>query len=140
MLRTRNASAGVAGARAGTNRRARLLLRVQQVGSTAVLVLALGLALAGAQLPAILLINRHYRSVALQLRVPQERPRALRGTRALVLVKGALFRRHLSVVAPTLGETLAFFALQPFLDLSYTLGLLQGICRLPGGSTARPID
>ncbi|HEV2685796.1 MAG TPA: APC family permease, partial [Actinomycetota bacterium] len=32
-------------------------------------------------------INRHYKSVAAQLRLPEGRPRQLRGTRALVLVK-----------------------------------------------------
>ena len=32
-------------------------------------------------------INRHYRSVAAQLRLPEGRPRQLRGTRAVVLVK-----------------------------------------------------
>jgi amino acid transporter len=34
-------------------------------------------------------INRHYMSVAKQLRLPEERPRELAGTRALVLVKTA---------------------------------------------------
>ncbi len=116
MLRTRNTSAGVAGARAGANRRARLLLRVQQAGSTGALGLALGLVLAGAPLPALLLLG------------------------SLVLVKGALFRRHLAAVALTLRERLAFFALQPFLDFSYTWGLVQGIARLGSGSAARPID
>ena len=48
LLRTRNTSAGVAGERAGANRRARLFLRVQQAGSTAALALALGLAALGA--------------------------------------------------------------------------------------------
>jgi GT2 family glycosyltransferase len=116
MLRTRNTSAGVAGARAGANRRARLLLRVQQVGSTGALVLALGLALAGAPLAASLLLG------------------------GVVVVKGALFRRHLAAVTPTLRECLAFFALQPFLDFSYTWGLAQGLARLRSGSFARPID
>jgi hypothetical protein len=116
MLRTRNTSAGVAGAKAGANRRARLLLRVQQVGSTGALVLALGLALSGAPLAASLLLG------------------------GVVLVKGALFRRHLAAVTPTLRECLAFFALQPFLDFSYTWGLAQGLARLRSGSLARPID
>jgi hypothetical protein len=44
------------------------------------------------------------------------------------------------VVPFTLGERLAFFALQPALDASYTLGFAQGLVRLWTGSPARPID
>ena len=116
LLRTRNTSVGVAGKRAGANRRARLFLRVQQAGSTVALALAVVLALAGAALPPALLLG------------------------SVMLVKGALFRRHLAVVALTLRERLAFFALQPALDFSYTWGLVQGLARLGSGSAARPID
>jgi GT2 family glycosyltransferase len=117
MLRTRNTSLGVAGERAGANRRARLLLRVQQAGSTAALVAAVGLVVTGASAPAAGLLLA-----------------------AVVLVKGVLFRRHLAVVAVTFRERLAFFALQPALDVSYTWGLVQGLLRLGAGSPNRPID
>jgi cellulose synthase/poly-beta-1,6-N-acetylglucosamine synthase-like glycosyltransferase len=116
LLRTRNTSAGVAGERAGSNRRARLFLRVQQLAATAALLLAAGLGAMGAVLAAGLLLA------------------------AVLLVKAALFRRHLAVVPFTLGERLAFFALQPALDASYTLGFAQGLVRLWTGSPARPID
>jgi GT2 family glycosyltransferase len=116
MLRTRNTSAGVAGARAGANRRARLLLRVHQAASSVSLPLALGLLLAGAPLGAGLLLA------------------------GVLLAKGVLFRRHLAAVGLSFRERLAFFALQPALDLSYTWGLAQGLVRLAGGSPARPID
>ena len=116
MLRTRNTSAGVTGEKAGANRRARLLLRVQQAGATAALVLAVGLLLAGAPLGAGLLLL------------------------GVVLVKAVLFRRHLAAVALPFPERVAFFALQPALDLCYTWGLVQGLVRLGSGSAARPID
>jgi len=117
LLRTRHASEGVAGERAGANRRARLFLRVQQAGSTAALVLALALALTGASAwgPGFVLA-------------------------AVVAIKLALFRQHLRAVAMSAVERGAFLALQPALDASYTLGLAQGLLRLASGSPARPID
>jgi GT2 family glycosyltransferase len=117
LLRARNTSLGVAGERAGANRRARLFLRVQQVGSTAALALALGLVAAGAS--------------------PWAAGVLLTG---VVLVKAALFRRHLAAVGLPFRELLAFAALQPALDVSYTFGLAQGLARLVSGSPARPID
>jgi hypothetical protein len=57
-----------------------------------------------------------------------------------VLVKAMLFRRHLAAVALPFPERVAFFALQPALDFSYTWGLVQGLVRLGSGSAARPID
>jgi GT2 family glycosyltransferase len=117
LLRTRNTSAGVAGERAGANRRARLLLRVQQVGSSAALLLAAGLAASRVSLVAAGLLLT-----------------------TVLAVKLMLFRRHLKTVPFSLGERSAFFALQPALDLSYSYGLFQGILRLGIGSPARPID
>jgi cellulose synthase/poly-beta-1,6-N-acetylglucosamine synthase-like glycosyltransferase len=117
LLRAENASAGVAGARAGANRRARLFLRLQQVGATVLLVAALALAIAGVP-----------RTVCAIL------------VAVVLLVKVVLFHRHLRVVAMRPSERLIFFALQPALDVSYTWGLVQGLVRLAGGSPARPID
>jgi GT2 family glycosyltransferase len=117
MLRARNTTAGVAGGSAGANRRARLFLRVQQAGSVAALAAAAGLGAAGVSpLAAGLLLV------------------------GVLLVKGALFRRHLAAAALSFRERLAFFALQPALDVSYTWGLVQGLLRLGSGSAARPID
>jgi cellulose synthase/poly-beta-1,6-N-acetylglucosamine synthase-like glycosyltransferase len=117
LLRARHTSAGVAGERAGANRRARLVLRVQQAGSTAALLLALGLATTGVS----------FTGAALLLATS-------------LLVKAVLFRRHLKAVSFSLRERVAFMALQPALDASYTWGLAQGLGRLLGGSPARPID
>jgi GT2 family glycosyltransferase len=117
MLRTRNTSVGVAGERAGANRRARLLLRVQQAGSTAALVCVVGLGLTGTSLLTAGFLLA-----------------------AVVLIKAVLFRRHLAAVAFTVPERLAFFALQPALDASYSWGLMQGLLRLGAGSPTRPID
>jgi GT2 family glycosyltransferase len=116
MIRTRRASRGVTGGRAGTNRRSRLLLRLQQVGSTGIL----GLALVSAMLQHFAL------AIALVMGVL--------GTKVLI------FREHLAFVRFSGREMLAFAALQPFLDVSYTWGLCQGLARLPTGSPARPID
>jgi hypothetical protein len=107
LLRSPRTSVGVAGQRAGSNRNSRLLLRVQQVGSTALLLLAVGLTASG--VPPVV-------SVVLLL--------------ALAAGKLALFRRHFAAVAMPPGQRLAFFALQPLLDASYTLGLAQGLLRL----------
>jgi GT2 family glycosyltransferase len=117
LLRTRNTKAGVAGERAGANRRARLFLRVQQMGATTALAAALVLALAGAPLLAVLL------------------PVAV-----VLAVKLVLFRRHFRAAAMGVRERLAFLLWQPALDASYTWGLLQGLVRLAGGSPERPID
>jgi GT2 family glycosyltransferase len=117
LLRARHASVGVAGERAGANRRARLLLRIQQLGSTAALAVALVLGARGA---------------------------TFLGAGALLAaalgVKWALFRRHLGAVPFSVRERCAFLALQPALDASYSLGLLQGLLLLPFGSKTRPID
>jgi GT2 family glycosyltransferase len=117
LLRARNTSVGVAGERAGANRRARLFLRIQQAGSTAALVAA-----------ALLVLTGGSRLAAGSLLA------------AVVLVKAHLFRRHLAAVGLTFRERFAFFALQPALDVSYTWGLVQGLLRLGAGSPARPID
>jgi hypothetical protein len=116
MIRARRASRGVAGGRAGTNRQSRLLLRLQQVGSSGLLALAL----ASAAL-------EHFALAA--------------GLVAGILgVKALLFRRHLAFVPMSGREMLAFAVLQPVLDVSYTWGLCQGLARVLTGSSSRPID
>jgi GT2 family glycosyltransferase len=107
LLRTPRTSVGVAGRRAGPNRSSRLRLRAQQIASTALLLLAVGLPWTGA--PAVA-------SVLLLL--------------VLAAVKLTLFRRHFAAVAMPLRQRLAFLALQPLLDASYTLGVAQGLLRL----------
>jgi GT2 family glycosyltransferase len=116
MVRARRASRGVVGGRAGRNRQWRLLLRLQQVGSTGLLGLALV-------------------SVAFQ-------QFALAGglVAAILGIKALLFRRHMAFVHFSGGERLAFAALQPLLDASYTWGLGRGLVLLLTGSPARPID
>ena len=116
LLSTRHASRGVAGAEAGANRRARLLLRLQQVAATGALAAAVGLAAFGRPVPVLAL---------------------LAGTAAVKLL---LFRRHLAAVRLRAAEWLAFLALQPVLDASYSVGLLTGLVRVATGSPARPID
>jgi cellulose synthase/poly-beta-1,6-N-acetylglucosamine synthase-like glycosyltransferase len=116
LLRARLASRGVAGDSAGANRSSRMLLRLQQVAATAALLSAVVLLAGGfVALPLLLLA-------------------------ALVATKLVLFRRHLDAVRLDLSERLAFFAWQPVLDASYTLGLAQGLLRVATGSPARPID
>jgi glycosyltransferase involved in cell wall biosynthesis len=116
MLRARRASRGIAGARAGGNRQSRLLVRLHQLGSigllgAAIFTVALGhFALAAGLLAAIL------------------------------AAKALLFRRHLAFVRFSGLEILAFAALQPLLDASYTWGLGQGLVRLVAGAPGRPID
>ncbi len=116
MVRVRRASRGVAGGRAGRNRRSRLLLRLQQVGSSGIL----GLALASAALQQFAL--------------------AIGLVAGLLAVKALLFRRHMAFVRFSGREMLAFAALQPLLDVSYTWGLGQGLVRMLSGSPHRPID
>jgi GT2 family glycosyltransferase len=117
LLRTRRASRGVAGPTAGANRRARLLLRAQQVAAT--------VALAGAGAAIAIGASPLWPAGALGL---------------LVAAKALLFRRHLRAVPLRGLEWGGFALLQPFLDASYTLGLAQGLVGAALGSPARPID
>jgi glycosyltransferase involved in cell wall biosynthesis len=116
MIRARRASRGVAGGRAGRNRQSRLLLRLQQVGSSGIF----GLAVVSAALQYFAL------TIGLVLGV--------------LGIKALLFRRHLAFVHFTGREMLAFVALQPLLDVSYTWGLCQGLVRLLTGPPAKPFD
>lgn len=109
LLRTRGAGAGVAGGRAGRNRRARALLRLTQVGATGACVLAAAALAGGAPGSALGLLL------------------------AVVLAKGALFARHLRAIPFSPVEHVRFWLAQPLLDAAYTIGLLQGLWRaLPG--------
>lgn len=116
VLATRGSSRGLVGPEAGANRKRRALLRAAQLAGGASLVLAV-IALA-AGWPAWLW--------GLPL--------------ALVLAgKTALQARHARAVRFTPGEWLAWAALQPPLDLAYTLGILEGLARLALG-VAKRID
>jgi hypothetical protein len=116
VIKARQASRGVAGRHAGRNRQSRLLLRLQQVGSSGIF----GLALAGAALQYFAL------TIGLVL--------------AVLGIKALVFGRHLAFVRFSGREVLAFAALQPLLDVSYTWGLCQGLVRLLTGSPAKPFD
>jgi hypothetical protein len=58
----------------------------------------------------------------------------------LALAKGGLFLRHLRAVPFTAREFSAFVLLQPLLDASYTVGFVQGLWRVAGGTNGRSID
>lgn len=116
MLRARRASRGVAGSGAGANRQSRFLLRLHQVGSIGLL----GVAIVGAALGHVAL--------------------AVGLLAAILASKTLLFRRHLAFVQFSGPELLAFAALQPPLDASYTWGLVQGLVRVLAGAPGRPID
>jgi GT2 family glycosyltransferase len=106
LLRAGGTSQGVMGGEAGRNRRARALLRLAQVGSTAALAFAAG---------------------ALLLGLPAWVPAAVVGL--VALVKLGLFARHLRTVRLSLREQLSFWLAQPLLDAAYTVGLGQGLRR-----------
>ncbi len=115
LLHTRGTDAGVASGSAGSNRRARALLRLLQVASTATLVgVLLALALG--------------------------RPLIALGLLALVAAaKATLFARHLRFIRLSAREHLTFWLAQPMLDAAYTIGLVQGIVRALRGAEGRPI-
>ncbi|HSB61745.1 MAG TPA: glycosyltransferase [Vicinamibacteria bacterium] len=115
LMRTRGTGAGVAGGRAGGNRRARALLRLVQVGSTGAGVLALASVSLGRPGPAAAVLG------------------------VAVAAKAALFARHLRRVPLTAGEHLRFWLSQPLLDAAYTAGLARGIWRALRGAGGRPI-
>ena len=103
VLKTRKAVTGLTGKAAGSNRKARTFLRLLQVGS-AVGCLATIAALAFAQflLAAIIVF-------------------------AIWLAKQVLFARHMRTVGLTVKEWFVFYSIQPALDVSYTIGLINGI-------------
>lgn len=99
MSRSR-AVAGIAGEKAGSNRRRRAALRLSQLLAPPCYAAAFAMPVSawfGAPL-AVLLLARVW-----------------------------LYRQHLQRVRPGLHELLGIFALQPVLDLSYTLGFAQGL-------------
>jgi len=115
LMRTRGTGEGVAGTRAGGNRRARARLRLVQVVSTA----AYGIAIVA------LARGRPGLAAAVFLLV--------------ILAKGALFARHLRAVPFTAVEHARFWLAQPLLDAAYTVGLAQGLGRALLGAAGRPI-
>ncbi|MGE4106010.1 MAG: glycosyltransferase family 2 protein [Bacteriovoracia bacterium] len=107
LLKHRNTLAGVAGSLAGSNRQIRSMLRVSQVFSTFV------------YLWSALQFFSHagFGSWVLPLIL-------------VFFVKLAVFARHFSAIPLTFSEFVAFFALQPVLDISYAVGLVQGLWQL----------
>jgi len=115
LMRTRGTGEGVAGTRAGVKRRARALLRLVQVASTAVCGIAIvALALGRPGLAAAVLLP-------------------------VIVAKAALFARHLRAVPFTAVEHARFWLTQPLLDAAYAVGLAQGLWRALRGAAGRPI-
>ena len=113
----RGSREGIAGERAGANRRRRMTLRASQVVASGVYVLVAGALVAGG--PAWLWGG------ALLL---------------LYLFKAGLFLPHLRKVHLTLPQLVVLALAQPLLDVSYTIGLVQGGWRVLRGVGARPIS
>lgn len=115
VLMNRKAVSGIAGKSAGGNRQARTILRLSQVFSTlgylaALICLVLGQWVAGALVIAL-----------------------------IALAKQILFNQHMRAVSLSVGEWFQFWFMQPLLDVSYTIGLLNGVWLLLTHSKARPI-
>src|SRR5260370_40748850 len=104
-MRTRGTREGVAGTRAGENRRARALLRVVQVASSVGYVLAL----------AATALGRPGLGAAVLLLV--------------IVAKGILFARHLRVVPFTAVEHARLWLAQPLLHVAYSVRLAAGLWR-----------
>lgn len=117
LLAVEGSLGGLVGSQAGANRTRRALLRaVQLAGGATLLLLVLALL---ARLPAW----------------PWLAALAVVMAAAKLLIQA----RHLRAVRFTPGEWLGFAALLPALDLSFTLGILEGLARLARGRS-RPID
>jgi cellulose synthase/poly-beta-1,6-N-acetylglucosamine synthase-like glycosyltransferase len=116
MVRVQGTRSGVVGRRAGTNRARRALLRISQLASSVAYLLVVLALLDG-------------RATWLWA-----------GALVFVtLAKAVLFGRHLSVVRMSPLELAVFFVVQPALDLSYTVGLFQGLWHLARGDAQGPI-
>jgi GT2 family glycosyltransferase len=116
MIRVQGTRSGVLGHQAGSNRVSRALLRATQLGSCGVYLLVVVALLAGA--PTWLWAS------ALGL---------------VILAKAILFRRHLRAVRLGVLEVVSFLLLQPALDVSYTIGLAEGLWHLARGEARGPI-
>lgn len=116
ILRSRNTASGIVGSQAGQNRQARMFLRGWQVASSLGYLGSFAGFVGGAPLwswlPPLVLIYG---------------------------VKSWLFRRHVQAVPLSLREHVLLYAVQPLLDLAYTLGLVQGVWLMVRGSSERPI-
>jgi hypothetical protein len=58
----------------------------------------------------------------------------------VVLAKAALFGRHLRAARLSIPELVAFLLLQPALDVSYSIGLAEGLWQLIRGKGRGPLD
>jgi hypothetical protein len=116
LIRNRGSRGGVVGEKAGLNRQLRMLLRASQVGATGIYVFTLAALARG--------VSPWSWGTALLL---------------LALVKALLFFRHLRAVPLSLRELGAFLLVQPLLDASYAVGLLQGLWLVARGTNGRSI-
>jgi cellulose synthase/poly-beta-1,6-N-acetylglucosamine synthase-like glycosyltransferase len=116
VLMNRGTSAGVIGPPAGPNRQRRALLRLLQLISTACYLVASVSFLRG--LPTVMVIT----------------PLA-----SVLIAKVILFSRHLRAIPLSPFHFAGLLLCQPFLDLNYTWGVLQGLFLLKKGSATRSI-
>jgi GT2 family glycosyltransferase len=117
MVRVQGTRSGVLSHKAGRNRISRALLRASQLASSLVYLLVI---------------------VAVLLRAPTWLWACALGL--VLIAKALLFGRHLREARLTIPELAAFLLLQPLLDVSYTIGLAEGLWRLASGATRRPVD
>jgi GT2 family glycosyltransferase len=115
LLAVPGSMGGLVGPRAGANRTRRALLRAAQLAGAVAIGLALASLLAG-----------------------WPPGPWIAGLGLAALVKLALQARHLAAVRFTAGEWLAFAALQPAFDLSFTAGIVEGLAPV-GRRRSRPI-
>jgi GT2 family glycosyltransferase len=107
MLANRGTTAGVMGAEAGRNRSERTTLRALQLAGTGAMV-AIGAA-------------------AVTRRSPVPAALVLLGTTA---IKSQLFRRYVEHLRFGPGDLAALAALQPALDVAYSMGIAKGLLQL----------
>ncbi len=116
VIAIRGSHAGLVGRRAGPNRRLRTLLRVTQLAASGTYVLVL---------------------VSLVGRWPGWLWGAALGV--VTAAKAGLFLRHVRAMGLTPRELITLLFVQPLLDISFTVGLVQGFWYLARGGRSRPI-
>jgi GT2 family glycosyltransferase len=107
---------GLVGGRAGANRRRRAMLRASQVVASGCYPLALVALATGGNTVAALLVA------------------------AVLLPRIVLYRPHAAAVGLTFVDALRLALVQPWLDLAFTEGLLEGFWHLARGPRSGPID
>ena len=116
LLKNEGTHDGVSGEGAGTNRQLRMLLRVSQIfGVIAYLWVLLGLFWGISLSASMLLIG------------------------IVFFFKIMIFMKHLKVMKLSMQEYYLFFSIQPLLDFSYVIGLIQGVYLLKNRTENKPI-